>query len=107
MTFIGLAFMLKKKYFFQLGGYDESLGKYGYDGPEWSLKVWLHEAYPGQVLLRTDVICGHVFHKHKGPEFTSDAKVKMLPPEVWRDKVLQRWGSRGYELTKRFQERGG
>lgn len=102
LTFIGLAWMIKKNYFWQLGGYDVSLGKYGYDGPEWSLKVWLHEKYPGKVLLRTDVVCGHVFHRHKGTEFTSDAKVSGMPAEAWRDEVLQRWGNRSYELIEKF-----
>lgn len=61
MGFTGCAWMIQKEYFWLLNGYDESLGHYGHDGPEWALKVWLNDNYPGRVVLRTDVVCGHIF----------------------------------------------
>jgi len=63
MAFSGGAWMIRKKYYNQLGGHDESLGKHGAVGPEWSLKVWLTG---GRVLIRTDVVCAHLF-RSKSP----------------------------------------
>lgn len=60
MCFTGCAWLIPKKYYWGCGGYDESLGGYGWDGPEWACKVWMGPD-PGKVLLRSDVICGHVF----------------------------------------------
>ena len=51
LSFISLAWMIKKKYFWELGGYDVSPSACGYDEPEWSLRVWLHERQPGKVFL--------------------------------------------------------
>ena len=59
MCFTGCSWMIPKDYFFECGGYDESLGLYGWDGPEWACKVWMD--FGGKVVLRSDVICGHVF----------------------------------------------
>ncbi|GAH22304.1 unnamed protein product, partial [marine sediment metagenome] len=61
MAFTGCAWMIQKDYFWELGGCDESLGSYGHTGSEWSLKVWLHKEFPGRLLIRVDVICGHLF----------------------------------------------
>lgn len=58
IAFTGCAWMIGRERFWQLKGYDESLGKYGWDGPEWALKTWFNK---GRVILRTDVICGHIF----------------------------------------------
>lgn len=60
MCFTGCSWLIPKEYYWDCGGYDESLGEYGWDGPEWACKVWMG-ANPGKVLLRSDVICGHVF----------------------------------------------
>jgi len=63
IAFTGCAWMINKDRYWQLGGYDESLGPYGWDGPEWSLKTWFNN---GKVILRTDVICGHIFGTNDG-----------------------------------------
>ena len=104
MTFIGLAFMIRKDYYWKLGGYTEEWGKYGYDGPEWSLKVWLDEKYPGKVLLRKDVICGHVFGEDKGPEFVQHSSEPSMSYEMWRQTVLGRWGQRAEKFRNNFFE---
>ncbi|MFH1370341.1 MAG: glycosyltransferase family 2 protein [Planctomycetota bacterium] len=59
MGFTGCAWMIRKADYEKLGGYDESLGEWGYDGPEWSLKIQLD--VNGRVVLRKDIICWHIF----------------------------------------------
>jgi hypothetical protein len=101
MSFIGLAWMIKKKYFEQLGGFDDlTIGKYGFIGPEWSLKVWLSPQYPGRVLLRTDVICAHRWYnsKEERPFIEWD-----IGANKWRQKVMDRYGERIYQLIDRFK----
>ena len=63
IAFTGCAWMINKDRYWELGGYDESLGQYGWDGPEWSLKTWFND---GKVILRTNVICGHIFGTNDG-----------------------------------------
>lgn len=100
MSFIGSAWMIKKEYFEQLGGFDDmTLGKYGFDSEEISLKVWLSSQYPGRVLLRTDVICGHRFYNNKEERPFIEWGI---PFSQWRQKVIDRYGDRIYELIKRF-----
>lgn len=98
MAFTGCAWMIRKGRYWQLGGYDESLGQYGWDGPEWACKVWLGED-PGRVILRTDVICGHVFGTNVGGALYRSSQLtqaeytrRML--ELYRDKI--------WSLVKRF-----
>jgi glycosyltransferase involved in cell wall biosynthesis len=64
MGFTGCAWMIRKADYWANGGYDESLGQYGYDGPEWALKIQLDA--PGKVVLRKDVICWHIFGTNTG-----------------------------------------
>ena len=71
MAFIGCSWMIRKEYFYYLGGHDESLGAYGALGPEWSLKCWLTG---GELLIRTDVVCSHLF-REKTP-YKIDVNVK-------------------------------
>lgn len=58
MTFTGTSWMIRRDYYWKLGGCDESLGKYGALGVEWALKTWLTG---GRVIMRTDVVCYHLF----------------------------------------------
>jgi hypothetical protein len=55
--------MIRKNYYLALGGADERLGHYGHTGAEFTLKVWLNDdpALVGRLVVRRDVICGHVF----------------------------------------------
>jgi len=61
LAFQGMAWMIRADYYHVLGGFDESLGQWGYEGSEIATKVWLNEKSPGIIILRTDLICGHVF----------------------------------------------
>lgn len=74
MAFTGCGWMIRKDYYWAVGGCDESLGQLCHLGPEWALKVWLHPKHPGRVILRTDVICGHVFA-------TSSKKIQNYHPQ--------------------------
>ena len=58
MSIVGGAWMIRKKYYDELGGHDESFCRHGAVGAEWTLKVWLTG---GSVLVRTDVFCAHLF----------------------------------------------
>lgn len=99
-SFIGLAYMIRKDYFDLLGGFDDlSIGKYGFIGPELSLKVWLHRQYPGKILIRLDVICGHLFYKNTDE---SPHKEYTIPFDQWRQKVFDRWGDHAYKLIEKF-----
>ena len=60
MSMSGGAWMVRKDRYDELGGHDEWLGKHGAIGPEWSLKIWLTG---GEVLIRTDVVCSHLWRK--------------------------------------------
>jgi len=61
MALTGCGWMIRSDYYHKLGGYNERLGPYGRDGPGWALNVWLNKDYPGKLLLRSDVVCGHMF----------------------------------------------
>lgn len=58
MAFTGCAWMIRKDYYNKLGGCHEPYGKHGALGSEWSLKTWLTG---GKILIRTDVVCYHLF----------------------------------------------
>jgi len=73
MAFTGCAWMVHKSRYWELGGYNETLEKYGGDGSEWALKIWLSG---GRCLLHLDVVCAHLF-KEEGEETHS-----VLPEEI-------------------------
>jgi len=58
MGISGTAWMVPKEYYWHLGGCDEELGEYGAIGAEWPLKIWLTG---GRCIIRTDVVCYHLF----------------------------------------------
>ncbi|MGD0077071.1 MAG: glycosyltransferase family 2 protein [Sedimentisphaerales bacterium] len=97
MGFTGCAWMIRKTDFERLGGYDESLGEYGYDGPEWSFKIQLDT--DGKVVLRKDVICWHIFgtnHEHK----LYDAKI--LPVGEFKLRMVEKYHDRIGWLAAQF-----
>jgi len=96
MCFTGCGWMISKKRYFELGGYDEALGKYGWDGPEWSCKTWFNG---GKVILRTDVICGHVFGTNEGGKLYV---CKTIPKQQYIEYMSKKWGSMIHELVERF-----
>jgi len=91
MTITGCAWMVTKKCYNELGGYDESLGEYGWEGPEWTCKVWMGEN-PGRVICRTDVVCGHIFgtnvdNKLYRPNMIPKAQYLKYMREHYDDKI--------------------
>ena len=97
MCFTGCGWMISKKRFFDLGGYDEVLGKYGWDGPEWACKTWFNG---GKVILRTDVICGHVFGTNDGGKLYI---TNLIPKQQYIEYMQNKWGNRLPELLERFK----
>jgi hypothetical protein len=61
MCLTGCGFLLRRKRFFELGGYyEEPHTQWGSDGPEWGCKIWLSG---GRCFLHTGVVCAHLFRK--------------------------------------------
>ena len=61
MSITGAAYMVTANYYWKSGVCDESYGRWGAAGLEWSLKTWLTG---GRVLVRTDVVCAHLFREN-------------------------------------------
>jgi len=93
----GCAWMVTKAQWNRLGGYDESLGEYGWDGPEWSMKIWLEGN--GKVILRTDVICGHIFGTN---EHAVQYPCKMIPQSEYVKYMKERYDDKIWTLIDRF-----
>jgi len=94
----GCAWMVSTARYWELGGYDESLGFYGWDGPEWALKVWMNN---GKVILRTDVICGHIFGTNdRGRLYPC----KMIPEHEYVKYMEEKYSSRMDELFNKFPD---
>jgi glycosyltransferase involved in cell wall biosynthesis len=90
MGFTGCAWMIRKADYERLGGYDESLGEWGYDGPEWALKIQLDA--DGKVVLRKDVICWHIFGTNSGaknylPKILTVQKFKNTMVSKYHDRI--------------------
>jgi len=98
MTITGCAWMVSKKLYWELGGYDESLGKYGWDGPEWTCKIWMGEN-PGRVILRTDVICGHIFGTNNGGK---KYRCEMISKKSYVDYMKERYEDKIQQLVNHF-----
>lgn len=98
IAFTGCAWMISKKRYWDLGGYDESLGCYGWDGPEWACKVWMG-VDPGKVILRTDVICGHIFGTNDGGKLYP---CRMIPKEDYVRYMEERYEDKIGKLVDSF-----
>jgi glycosyltransferase involved in cell wall biosynthesis len=64
ISIIGCCYMCRKEDYWKRKGCDESLGKWGFAGPEISLKFWLTN---GKVVVRTDVVVCHLFRGGPNP----------------------------------------
>jgi len=84
MAMSGGAWMIRKDYYWELDGHDERFGMHGCVGSEWSLKVWLTG---GRILIRTDVICSHLF-RAKAPYECDITKREKIYQELRRMWVL-------------------
>ncbi len=77
----GCCFMMHREYYDKHKGCDESIGKWGALGIEWSFKTWLTG---GELLIRTDVVCYHLFRLTKPFHLDQDKL----------DRETQRWGQK-------------
>ena len=98
ITFTGCAWMISKDRYWQLGGFDESLGEFGWEGPEWSCKIWMGND-PGRVILRTDVICGHVFGTNESGKLYP---CHMISKEKYIKYMKDRYENKILKLIERF-----
>jgi glycosyltransferase involved in cell wall biosynthesis len=74
ISIVGCAYMVHKDDFLRRQGCDESLGTWGYAGPEISLKFHLTNGF---VYVRTDTVVGHVFRGKANPfGITNDQYLK-------------------------------
>jgi len=96
MSFTGCSWMIRKDYYQQLGGFDESLDGYGHTGCEWSLKVWCNN---GRLVIRHDVVCGHVFNSNIGGKlYKPDV---MLQPK-FKTRMYEIYGAGISDLVRKF-----
>lgn len=118
MTFTGTAWMIRKDYYWQLGGHDETLGGFGAIGAEWALKTWLTG---GRVLLRTDVVCYHYFKRrteYEGDPVRIEAAFQRLRkqwidgederitrPFEWLYMKFEKYLKNGFSYRKRTRKR--
>jgi len=58
MAFTGCGWLIPTKFYWEIGGADESMPAMGAIGEEFAIKAWLNN---GKVQSRTDVVIGHVF----------------------------------------------
>ena len=76
MGITGCGFMIRRKFYHQIGGADESLAPMGAIGEEFALKAW---ANGGKVQTRTDVMIGHIF----GTGGYDTSGVKLAQQKLW------------------------
>ena len=98
MTITGCAWMIDRIHYWQLGGFDESLGFWGWEGPEWTCKIWMGKD-PGKVILRTDVICGHIFGTNKDNKLYT---TRMIPESEYFAYMQKKWGDKIQALADYF-----
>jgi len=91
MCFTGCGWMIRKDYYWELGGHDEALYRFGRIGPEWCLKTWLTG---GKILYRDDIWLGHSFTEaDENGEYPPDPvhgpNVIKVSQDLWHKWVLQ------------------
>ena len=92
MAFTGCGFMLRKDFYWEIGGADESLPKMGAIGEEFAVKAWLAG---GKVQTRTDVMIGHIFDTGGyGEEGVLEA----------RKALVEKYGDRYEEIRAKFPD---
>jgi len=96
MCMTGCGWMIQRDWFDKLGGFDPRLGEYGKTGPEWAIKCW---ANGGRLVLRTDVVCGHIFGTNlKTKRYSARAVV----PGPFKRVMLEKYSDQIEALRKRF-----
>lgn len=91
MAFTGCGFMIRKDFYWEVGGADESLPLMGAIGPEFAVKAHL---FGDGVFTRTDVIIGHIFDANPGYDTTGVIKA--------REMLVEKYGDRYETITKKF-----
>lgn len=72
----GCGMMIRRKFYDEMGGADETLPKMGAIGEEFAIKAWAHG---GKVQTRTDVMVGHIF----GTGGYDVSGVKVAQQKLW------------------------
>jgi hypothetical protein len=98
MSFTGCGWMIHKTDYISYGGYDEMLGSWGFEGEEWSFKI---SCNLGKILLRKDVICGHIFGVHKSYQ-TISRKVFKQKMEMQYKKKLEEYFSKWNDVNNQY-----
>lgn len=94
MTLTGCGWMVHRKCYEKIGGFDEGLGTWGAEGAELSMKVW---GGGGRIELVRDVVCGHVYDTGKGVRrYNCDVAAA-------RKTLLDRYGPLLCDLAERFR----
>jgi hypothetical protein len=96
MSFQGCGWFLRSDYWRKLGGFMEGLTHWGYNGSELACLIWLHEKYPGKILLHRDVYCGHYFRKKFPYKFSWRRQVNVLT-------LKRRYGHKLKWLANKFK----
>jgi glycosyltransferase involved in cell wall biosynthesis len=92
MAFTGCGWLIPTRFYWELGGADESMPKMGAIGEEFAVKAWLNG---GKVQSRTDVIIGHIFGTGG---YDTQQVVKAL-------KMLEdKYGKRYHEIRDKFPD---
>ena len=76
MGLTGCGFMIRRDFYWDIGGADETLPKMGAIGEEFAIKAWAHG---GKVQTRTDVMVGHIF----GTGGYDTSGVKVAQQKLW------------------------
>lgn len=90
MAFTGCGFLIRKDFYWEIGGADESLPPMGAIGPEFAIKAHL---FGDGVYTRTDVVIGHIFDTG-GYDTTAVHKA--------REMLVEKYGDRYETITKKF-----
>lgn len=91
MAFTGCGFMIRKDFYWEVGGADESLPPMGAIGPEFAAKAHL---FGDGVFTRTDVVIGHIFDANPGYDTAGVIKARKM--------LVEKYGDRYEEITKKF-----
>ncbi len=92
MSSTGCGFMIRKDFYWALGGASEDYPPMGAIGEEFSVKVWMQR---GKVQTRTDVIIGHIFDTGG---YDTGGVIET------RRRLVDRFGSRYGEIRDKFPD---
>lgn len=96
MSSTGCGFMIRKDFYNEIGGADESFPMMGAIGEEFSVKTWCNG---GKVQTRTDVIIGHIFAEPGDPAGYDTGGVLEA-----RRMLVEGFGDRYGEIRARFPD---